>query len=270
MRKKQPNICFLDTEFNAVDYPGQNDGYQEITEIGAVVFRNGEVIDKFSRYCRLKKEHKLTKKCKNITGITPEILSQKGIPYIQAMKELKEFLDKNKVKKIYAFGAADAFELRSSAKLNNADNDIYDMIKQIHNIYPVFECTLSLHYAFSLYDICRICCVDHAAGRAHAAANDAEDTGLSYYNMKQGKVNQSLLNEINEHKYNVKIYRARRSVVMENVKRPDVVTPAFIDDLEKVFKNAEGTVKYPVVRAIHDDMMRLIGRPDLETGEDIL
>lgn len=271
MEKAKPiNICFIDTEFNALDYANQNDGYQEITEIGAVVFKDGKVIDKFSRYCQLKKDHKLTKRCKKITGITSEILTQQGIPYLQAMKEFKEFLVKNKVKKIYAFGPADAFELRSSAKLNSADESVYSTIKKIKNVYPIFESALSLHYAFSLYDICRICYVDHTLDRAHSASNDAEDTGMAYFNMKQKKINRSLLNEINVHKFNVKIYRTHRSVKMENVKRPDVVTPEFIEKLDKVFKNAETTLSLPIIRAMHDDMMRIIGRPDLELGEDDL
>lgn len=270
MESKSINICFIDTEFNALDYAVQNDGYQEITEIGAVVFCNGKVIDRFSRYCKLKEGHKLTRRCKKITGITAEILSQEGVPYLQAMKEFQNFLVKNKVKKVYAFGASDAFEMRSSAKLNNADNTVYETIKKIKNVYPTFESRLELHYVFSLFDICRICYVNHDSDRAHNAVNDAEDTGLAYYNMKQNKINSELLNEINVHKYNVKIYRAQRSVKMANIKRPDVVTAEFISSLEKVFENAGEVLGQPITRAVHDDMMRIIGRPDLELGEDDL
>ena len=88
------SICFLDTEFNATDYATQNDGIQEITEIGAVIFKNGKLIDRFSCYCKLKKGHRLTKRCKKITGITPEILKNNGIPFIQAMEKLDLFLKK--------------------------------------------------------------------------------------------------------------------------------------------------------------------------------
>ena len=35
-----PSIVFLDTEFNATDNNDQNDGLQEITQIGAVAFRH--------------------------------------------------------------------------------------------------------------------------------------------------------------------------------------------------------------------------------------
>lgn len=48
-------VCFLDTEFNATDYNNQNDGFQEITEIGAVIFQNGRPVDRFTQYCKIKK-----------------------------------------------------------------------------------------------------------------------------------------------------------------------------------------------------------------------
>ena len=132
----------------------------------------------------------------------------------------------------------------------------------------MFAKTLSLHYAFSLSDICWICYIDHDAnGRAHSALNDAEDTGFAFYNMKRGRINKEILQEINTHKYHVKIYRENRSVNMANIKLPSVVTDEFIRNLEEVFKNAGQTLNEPIVRAMHDDMMRIIGRPDLETGE---
>lgn len=262
-------MCFIDTEFNATSYSDQNDGYQEITEIGAVIFENGKIIDRFQRFCRIKEGHKLTKRCKKITGITPEVLYENGIKFNDAMIEFREFLNKYKVKRVYAFGNADAMEMRATAKLNEAGPDIYDTIKMICNIYPRFEKGLDLHYVFSLMDICRICNIDHGAdGRAHSAVNDAEDTGLAFFNMKADKINQPLLKEINTHKYNVGIYRNRRSVKMANIKRPAVVTTGFIDDVEAVFDNAREVLNEPIVRALHDDMMRIMGRPDLEQGED--
>ena len=100
-------ICFLDTEFNATSYADQNDGYQEITEIGAVVIR-----------------------------------------FNDAMKEFREFLDKHNLKRVYAFGNADAIEMRTTAKLNGADAGIYETIKMIYNIYPKFQKQLDLHYVF--------------------------------------------------------------------------------------------------------------------------
>ena len=54
------SVCFLDTEFNATDYAEQNDGIQEITEIGAVIFRNGKPVERFLRCCLIKKGHILT------------------------------------------------------------------------------------------------------------------------------------------------------------------------------------------------------------------
>ena len=94
------SVCFLDTEFNATDYAEQNDGVQEITEIGAVIFRNGKPAERFLRCCLIKKGHILTDRCMKITGMTPGKMKRKGIPFIQAMKELGEFLDKNNIEKV--------------------------------------------------------------------------------------------------------------------------------------------------------------------------
>lgn len=265
-KPKQQSICFLDTEFNAKNYNEQNDGYQEITEIGAVYMENGMVIDRFSRYCKIKKGHKLTKRCKNITGITPEILNEKGVSFNQAMKELRMFIKKYKISKIYTFGSADAEEMLATAKLNHSGPEVYELIKKLCNIYPQFQEKLDLHYMFSLSDICKICNVNH--DMAHSALADAEDTGYAYLNMKSGKISREILNEINIHKYNVGIYRDNRSLKMVNVKRPEVVTNQFIQNMEAVFDNAKDVIKEPILRAIHDDMMRLIGRPDMETGEE--
>lgn len=88
--------------------------------------------------------------------------------------------------------------------------------------------------------------------------------------MKAKKINKELLKEINTHKYNVKIYRANRSVKLATIKRPEAVTDDFINRLEAVFKNAASTVDTSIITAVHDDMMRIIGRPDLETGEENL
>lgn len=269
MQKKNiNNICFIDTEFNANDYFEQNGGMQEIVQIGAVVFKNGKMTDKFSRYCKLYEGHKLSKRCKKITGITQDIINKEGVDFNTAIEEFYDFVIRNDVDIIYAFGNADEHELRKTARLNETKSKIISMIKRIRNVYPVFSQTLDLHYTFSLKDICSICMVDHNAERAHSAINDAEDTALAFYNMKQKKINKQLLNDINTHKYNLKLYDNNRSINMLNIKRPDVVDEDFLNKLEKVFENAKGTVKPPILTALHDDMMRLAGRPDLELGHE--
>ena len=88
--------------------------------------------------------------------------------------------------------------------------------------------------------------------------------------MKAKKINKKLLKEINKHKDNVKIYRANRSVKQVNIKPVYVVTDKFIRNLEYTFQNAATAIDGPVLAALHDDVMRMIGRPDLETGENNL
>lgn len=262
------NICFLDTEFNAFDYNGQNDGYQEITEIGATVFNNGNVIASFSRYCRLSHGHKLSRRCKKITGITQEVLASNGVSFNTAVNELLRFLKQHNVKRIYAFGDADSVELRRTAKLNNSGPEVVSVLKSIKDVYPQFRSLLSLHYVFSLSDICRICYVNHdAEGRAHNALYDAEDTGKAFYNMRKGHINRQLLDEINAHKYNIKLYRNMRNIKLATIKPVPELDEAFINNVNIVIDNAKKTIGLPAALALHDDMMRVMGRPDLEIGE---
>ena len=55
-----------------------------------------------------------------------------------------------------------------------------------------------------------------------------------------------------------------------NIKPVYVVTDKFIRNLEYTFQNAATAIDGPVLAALHDDVMRMIGRPDLETGENNL
>lgn len=262
---KEKKKCFLDTEFNALDYARQNGGVPEITEIGAVVMEDGKVIDRFSRYCKLRPGHFITNRCEKITGITQKKINKQGVPFVQAMEELSAFLEKHEIQYMYTFGAEDEKQLKNTAKINRADRKIWNMFKNIRDIYPFFEGKLGLHYLFSLSDLCAICNVD--TENSHSAEADAMHTGMVYYNILKRNVNKELLREVNVHKYNVGLYRKNRGVT-GLFKRPEEADKHFIEQLEQVFASMEGKVNEPLRRAMHDNMVRLIGRVDLEIGED--
>ena len=207
--KQEGGIAFLDTEFNATDYPEQNNGHQEITQIGVVVFRRGKIEKTFLKYCKISETSQLSKRSQEITGITPDILDKFGIPFMQAMEELNIFLAD--CQKIYAFGSADAIELRDTTKLNNGDIKTYSLINKIKDIRPIFAARLGLHFTYSLTDICKICQVDHE-GRAHSALNDAEDTGFAYYHMKSGLVNQELIQQLETQKNKIRNLKKKQMI----------------------------------------------------------
>lgn len=97
--------CYLDTEFNAFEYKGPNEGTQEVVEIGAVVMENGSITDTFHTYCRIRANHRITKRCSYITGITDEtFLNAPKFP--EACKVLVRFLEKYEVKRILVYGSA--------------------------------------------------------------------------------------------------------------------------------------------------------------------
>lgn len=261
MKNNARYMCFIDTEFNSPDN-GQHE-CAEITEIGAAVFFKGEVVDTFSRYCCIR--GKLSEKCKSITGITEDKLKKEGILFNEAILELGDFLVKYNIKNMYAFGGADYLQMLETAQFNNARTEVYRIIQTTKDIYLYFNNVFESKFKLSLSDICRICMVDQKD--AHSALTDAVNTGKAYYNMKAGIINQSVLNEIKELKDRICLYRQNRSVSMKNIKCIDDITPEFIATLKKAFDNAAKICNPVIVKAVHDDVMLLLGRSDLEVGE---
>lgn len=255
-----PSIVFLDTEFNATDDSSQNDGLQEITQIGAVAFRQGVPAKTFNRYCKIAPEHQITERSFDLTGISKELLDREGVPFIQAMQDLADFLQKERAAKIYAFGRADATELRNTAKWNNADAGVYQVINQIFNLQPVFASRLSLHFVYSLKDICKICMVDHEA--AHSAVQDAMDTGKAYYNMKAQRINKQVRKELESRKAKIGKYRACRKVTAPQLSGS--VSETTLEELEQAFCNAYTD---PILAALYDDLMMAFGTPNRMLGE---
>lgn len=260
-------ICVLDTEFNALDYAGQNGGYQDITEIGAVLMAEGKIVGRFFRVCRLHGEHKLTERCQQITGMDAGRLAD-GVPFNEAIFKLIDFARQSRV---YAYGADDALQLRETAKLNGASKETFGFINSIRNIYPIFAQNLGLPYQCSLLDVCRVCEVPHdMPGRAHSALYDAEDTALAYHNMNRGNIDQAALARLKEHKKNIGIYVKCRNIPGVSINPLPYMDGDFLAKLEDIFENAGSVISEPVLRALRDDFMRMAGRPDLEKGcEDI-
>ena len=238
----------------------ENDGIQEITQIGAVVFRQGKPHAKFNCYCKITEGHHVTAYSESLTGISGQKLKKQGIPFIQAMQELEQFLDRQDAGKIYAFGAADALELRRTAKWNNAGAETYRLINRIQNVQPIFASRLGLGFIYSLSDICRICNVDHSS--VHSAIQDAEDTGLAYYNMKAGRIKPDIRSELEAHKNKVRRYRAARKI---REPKPIRLGEETVDALEAAFQGAAGD---PVLVALYDDVMAALGKPERCIGEN--
>lgn len=190
-----PLICFIDTEFNAKDYCGQNGDFQEITEIGAVVYRNGKQIGRFQRYCQIVPYHKLSRRSIKITGITKSKLRDRGVPFRQAMEEFLAFVDSYGVKTVYAFGTSDRIEMMNTAKMNGMSKKVIKRMNMIKDIYPVFAKQFQLKESFSLEEICNSCKVKHG-DRAHSALCDAEDTARAYFNMMKGRVDRECIKSI--------------------------------------------------------------------------
>ena len=78
-----------------IETTGLNVDIAEIIEIGALKIYDYEVIDEFQ--CLIKTSQKIDKSIEKLTGITDEMLQNKGIELSIAIKKLFDFIDDNTV-----------------------------------------------------------------------------------------------------------------------------------------------------------------------------
>ncbi|MFN4215944.1 MAG: single-stranded-DNA-specific exonuclease RecJ [Brevinematales bacterium] len=81
--------------FCDIETTGLNPSRDEIIEIGAIKVKNGVVIERFQ--CFLKTEKPLPAEISQLTGITPEMLEQQGIPSTEALENFLSFVNNKKI-----------------------------------------------------------------------------------------------------------------------------------------------------------------------------
>lgn len=69
--------------------------YEDITQISGVLvdFESGKVLAKFNRYCKLMRRKKMPEDIVELTGITDELLEEKGVKIDDALNEFFQFID---------------------------------------------------------------------------------------------------------------------------------------------------------------------------------
>ena len=69
--------------------------YEDITQISGVLvdFEAGKVLSKFNRYCKLMRRKKMPEDVSELTGITDQLLEEKGIKVDDALNEFFRFID---------------------------------------------------------------------------------------------------------------------------------------------------------------------------------
>jgi DNA polymerase III epsilon subunit family exonuclease len=82
-----PPDCFIAVD---VETTGLNSETDRITAIAAIKYENGEIKEEFSEY--IKTDHKIPKEIAEMTGITDEIINEKGKPESEVLTEFFGFL----------------------------------------------------------------------------------------------------------------------------------------------------------------------------------
>ena len=208
-----PTIAYIDTEFNAFDYYGQNDGRQEIIEIGAVIMRGDQVVDGFRSFCALGKGHALTKRASDITGITKHELKD-APPFPEALEMMNVFLDMYNPRFIYAYGGEDKVQLRKSASLYDMGSPSLYYVNKIADIMPMLAAELSVknksggNLSLGVKDLCNICGI--STDGAHDAYNDALFLGRAAEIILSGRYDPRRAERVVNKKAWIAAYRSAR------------------------------------------------------------
>jgi inhibitor of KinA sporulation pathway (predicted exonuclease) len=176
-KKRYDRIVVIDLEATCWDeknYPDELQGEQpkEIIEIGACMIDlneegDNQVKQKTSYLVRPRKSL-VSQFCTDLTGITPEMLRQKGIPLRDAVNKLrKEFGTTNKV--WMSWGEYDKHMLRRECEAVGAE---YPFRFSHINLSPLFLFFEGLSESVALEEAVKRCGMVFD-GRQHRAHNDA-------------------------------------------------------------------------------------------------
>ena len=259
-------VAYLDTEFNAFDYYGQNDGIQEIIEIGLVVMRQGEIIDGFRSFCGLKRGHLLTRRSEQLTGISSEDI-ENAPDFADVVEHMNVFLDMYSPGGIYAYGPEDRMQLLKTSELYNLRspelyyiNRIQDIMRELSDRLGAKEKTkLSL----SVKDICRVCGIE--ANGIHDAYNDAMYLGRCTEMIMRGAVNPARLDAVLEDKNWLSGYRSSRR--FKDKRETIMLRDEQLEPIRYAISRLSKEHRYPdhQLRALWDDLMVITGRnPEFE------
>ena len=263
--------CYIDTEFNGMDYHGQNGGYQDVVQIGAVIMMKGKVYAEFNSYCRLPRGARLSKRLEQLTGITKETL--KDAPtYCEALSDFVEFIDVYNPSKIYAYGSEDKVRLLETIKHSRINDDhLVETAGRVTDILPQIDDILKRGKrggTLSLSELCDICMVN--VENEHDAFADAMRLGICFEKMKKDEFSREIFESITENKeYRISYYNRRR------FREPVAVGKALysmeeLSGFTALIEKAKESGKYKPVDldALRDDVLTLAGIPPLYEKEE--
>lgn len=196
-------IIFVDLEMACWENTKPENAKHEITEIGIVKVNNiSNKITDIAQYYIKNEYDEITEYNTNLTGITQEILDNKGIPFSKACKLIKtRFGTLNKT--WFAWGCGDFNRMQADCILKNTENPMsnnYINFAEIYALNKSISRNISLKKASIENDI-------FYRGNAHSAVVDALVTAELYLsfikNIKDPneRIDMDLLDKINNKNY---------------------------------------------------------------------
>lgn len=257
--------CYLDTEFNAFEYSGQNDGIQEVVEIGAVIMDVGSITDTFHTYCKIEKNHIVTKRCSRITGIKEETLVN-APSFPEACCKLEQFLHKHGIEKILTYGSCDRNVLEATGKFNKMGAEEFDFTKHITSVESDFRKAIDCgKFSWSMHDLSQIF---HAENdKEHNALDDACTLALCAWKLSQQEIDWSRAGEILKGKIWKSGYKQNRRI-KESVRNPRTLSNEQVKEIRSVLYacDAPNFVK----DALFDDLLLTCGlQPEHENQLEV-
>ena len=260
-RKPVQATAYLDTEFNAFDYFGQNGGSQEIIQIGAVIMKGGKQVDEFQTFCALKKGHLVSRRTIRLTGITKAELND-APAFPEALEMLNAFLDRYAPKAIYAYGDEDRVQMLNTAHLHGIRKDSLRHVEKIENILKRLSTQLGLkkrsNLTLSVHDLCEIC--ELSADHQHDALNDAVYLALCSELILRGAFDPDNLQKLLYRKSWMSNYRISRRI--KDRRDSVILEDADLAPIKAVISTLQEDGVYPdyQLQAIYDDLLMITGR----------
>lgn len=146
-----------------IETTGLNYGRSQITEIAAVRYLHDEPTESFQTLVKLKKGTRVGPKVVQLTGITTELLKEKGIELEEALQQFLKFIGDDRLLAYNIEFDITFIEVALNRKLENKQKCIYRMATQKWKNRP----------SYKLVDLAKSECWTEADG-AHRAMRDIE------------------------------------------------------------------------------------------------
>ncbi|MBR1738645.1 MAG: hypothetical protein IJ736_16845 [Firmicutes bacterium] len=147
--------------------------YFDLIEVGVVVYedRTFNILEKYQSYVKTKKTP-IFERITELTGITQDIIDEKGKDFLNVYAEMVDIVKKYDVRKIYTWGDYDEVALNKNCKMYPIVPNKHKVMKKIEDYAVKVRKILNIH-ELSLEEAVYIYCQDTKSINKHHALDDA-------------------------------------------------------------------------------------------------